>query len=395
MAGVPEIDFNNTSEAFKHKSTAELKEAAFMFEMLNHPILGKPGKSILKFAVNVGLPVKPVIKATLYKHFVGGETLEDCLPTVAKLAKSNVKSILDYSEEGLHNETGFEKAFKELLRNIKFSGEHSNIPFAVFKTTAIASENILEKVSKGENLNTAEQEEWRKVHLRFDTLCNTAFFSKVPVMIDAEDSWIQPAIDKLTLEMMEKYNKEQVFVLNTYQMYKKDTFGILQDNLKYAKEKGFKLGAKLVRGAYMEKERKRAEEKGYPDPINETKENTDWDYNEAVRLCMSNLEDVLVIVATHNEESSKLAAELLQKTVYKNNHPTVWFSQLLGMCDHISFTLSAQGYNVAKYVPYGPVKAVTPYLIRRAEENSSVAGQAKKEIALINKELAERRRRRK
>jgi proline dehydrogenase len=395
MAGVPEIDFNNTSEAFKHKSTAELKEAAWMFEMLNHPVLGKPGKSLLKFAINIGLPVKPVIKATLYKHFVGGETLEDCLPTVARLAKSNVKSILDYSEEGLHNEAGFEKAFQELLRNIKFSGEHDDIPFAVFKPTAIASESIMEKVSKGQELSPAEQEEWTKVYYRFDKLCNTAFFSKVPIMIDAEDSWIQPAIDKLVLEMMERYNKDRVYVLNTYQMYKKDSLGNLQRDFQYAQENGFKLGAKLVRGAYMEKERKRAEEKGYPSPIQDTKADTDRDYNEAVRLCMANLDQIMVIVATHNEESSKLAADMLQKTAYRNDHPTLWFSQLLGMCDHISFTLSAQDYNVAKYVPYGPVKAVTPYLIRRAEENSSVAGQAKKEIALIRKELAERRRRRK
>ena len=395
MAGVPEIDFNNTSEAFKHKSTAELKEAAFMFEMLNHPILGKPGKSLLKFAINVGLPVKPVIKATLYKHFVGGETLEDCLPTVAKLAKSNVKSILDYSEEGLHNEAGFEKDFQELLRNIKFSGEHSNIPFAVFKTTAIASESILEKVSRGAELTAAEQEEWKKVYYRFDKLCNTAFFAKVPVMVDAEDSWIQKAIDDLTLEMMERYNKERVIVLNTYQMYKKSSLNYLVENIQYARENGFKIGAKLVRGAYMEKERKRAEEKGYPSPIQDTKEDTDRDYNEAVKLCIKNLDNMMVIVATHNEESSKLAADLIHETVYKNDHPTLWFSQLLGMCDHISFTLSAKGYNVAKYVPYGPVKAVTPYLIRRAEENSSVAGQAKKEIALIKNELAERRKRRK
>ncbi|RYD72082.1 MAG: proline dehydrogenase, partial [Sphingobacteriales bacterium] len=262
------------------------------------------------------------------------------------------------------------------------------------KTTAIASESILEKVSKGETLNETEKQEWKKVNQRFETLCDTAFTSKVPVMIDAEDSWIQPAIDKLTLDMMKKYNKERVFVLNTYQMYKKDSLGILQENLKYAQEKGFKIGAKLVRGAYMEKERKRAAEKGYPDPINDTKENTDRDYNEAVKLCMANLEQVLVIVATHNEESSKLGAELLQKTGNKTNNPTVWFSQLLGMCDHISFTLSAQGFNVAKYVPYGPVKAVTPYLIRRAEENSSMEGQAKKEIALIKTELAERKRNR-
>ncbi|MGZ5282581.1 MAG: proline dehydrogenase family protein [Bacteroidia bacterium] len=395
MAGVPDIDFKNTSEAFKHKSTAELKEASFLFEMLNHPILGKPGKILLKFAVNFGLPVKPIIKATLYKHFVGGETLEDCLPTVAKLAKSNVKSILDYSEEGLHNEAGFEKAFQELLRNIKFSGEHEAIPFAVFKTTAIASESILEKVSSGKELNETEQAEWKKVCYRFDKLCNAAYFSKVPVMVDAEDSWIQKAIDDLTLEMMEKYNKDKVYVLNTYQLYKKDSLNYLKENLKYAQENNFKIGAKLVRGAYMEKERKRAEEKGYASPIQDTKADTDRDYDEAVRLCINHLDRMMLIVATHNEESSKLAANLIHHTVYRNDQPTLWFSQLLGMCDHITFTLSAHGYNVAKYVPYGPVNAVTPYLIRRAEENSSMEGQAKKEIALIKAELAQRKRNRK
>jgi proline dehydrogenase len=222
-------------------------------------------------------------------------------------------------------------------------------------------------------------------------LCNTAFFNNIPIMVDAEESWIQKAIDDLTCRMMEKYNKEKVVVINTFQMYRKDRLDYLVESYRESQEKGYKIGAKLVRGAYMEKERARAAGMGYISPIQANKEDTDKDYNAAVRFCMQHLDELLLVVATHNEESAKLAAGLIQQTPYKKNHPYLWFSQLLGMCDHISFTLASQGYNVAKYVPYGPVKSVTPYLIRRADENSSVAGQAVKEMKLLRKEIRRRK----
>jgi proline dehydrogenase len=387
------INFDDTEKAFRHKSIRELKEAAWMFKMLNHRLLGELGKRLLKFSVKIGLPVKPFIKATLYKHFVGGETLEDCLPLVEKLAKSQVLSILDYSEEAKEHEEEIEAAFQELLRNVKFAGEHDHIPLTVFKPTAICSSDLLEKVSSGKELTLGEADYWKIVRYRFDQLCNTAFFSKVPIMIDAEESWIQLAIDDLALEMMRKYNKDRVTVINTFQMYRKDRLAYLMAVLNTATEENFRVGAKLVRGAYMEKERARAKEMGYQSPIQNTKADTDRDYNEAVTLCMKHLDKVFLVVATHNEYSSCLAAELIQETAYKNDHPYLWFSQLLGMCDHVSFTLAAHGFNVAKYVPYGPVKAVTPYLIRRADENSSVAGQAVKEMGLLHKEIRRRKQR--
>lgn len=389
------INFEDTEQAFKHKSTGELREAIWLFKLLNHPVLGGIGKKLLKFSVNVGLPVKPIIKATLYRHFVGGETLEKSIPIVEKLAKSNVLSILDYSEEAKETEAEIKAAFEELVRSVKFAGEHKHIPITVFKPTAICPSDLLEKVSQGAQLTQEEAEAWKVVTYRFDQLCNTAFFAKVPIMVDAEESWIQKAADDLTLEMMRKYNKEDVVVINTFQMYRKDRLAYLMSVLNTGMEEGFKVGAKIVRGAYMEKERARAKEKGYESPIQNTKADSDRDYNEAVKLCMKHLDKVFLVVATHNEESSQLAAKLIQETVYKNNHPYLWFSQLLGMCDHVSFTLAAHGFNVAKYVPYGPVKAVTPYLIRRADENSSVAGQAKKEMALLQHEIDRRKKARK
>jgi proline dehydrogenase len=345
---------------------------------------------MLKFAVGVGLPIKPFIKATLYKHFVGGESLEDCLPLVDKLEKQHVNSILDYSEEAKETEEEIEKAFQELMRNVKFAGEHPAISFSVFKPTAIASSDLLEKVSSGDTLTEKEAQDWKKVEQRFDMLCNTAFFHKVPIMVDAEETWIQPAIDNLTNHMMQKYNKEKVTVLNTFQMYRKDRLSYLHECFKQAQEQGYKLGVKIVRGAYQEKERARAEAKGYASPIQDNKQDTDNAYNEGVKFCMQHLDEIMLVVATHNEESCMLASDLLLQTSYKKNYHYLWFSQLLGMCDHVSFTLANNGYNVAKYVPYGPVKAVTPYLIRRADENSSVAGQAQKEMRLLQEEIRRR-----
>lgn len=385
------IDFTNTERAFANRSTKDLKQAEWMFKMLNTPIISPIGKNLLKLAVKLHLPVKTIIKATLYRHFVGGENLQDCLPTVKRLAEHNVKSILDYSEEGRETEQDMEKAFRELLRNIEFASEHEYIPISVFKVTAIAPSSLLEKVSNGDELNENELTGWNKVIQRVDKLCNTAFFKNVPLMFDAEETWIQKAIDDLAIMMMSKYNKERIIVINTFQMYRKDRLDYLKRNFEEANMLGYKIGAKLVRGAYMEKERARAAEKGYPSPIQDTKEDTDRDYNEAVGICMDHLENIFLVVATHNEKSCTLAAEKMLTLPFKKNYEHLWFSQLLGMCDHISNTLAGEGFNVAKYVPYGPVASVTPYLIRRADENSSVAGQAKAELKLLKNEINRRK----
>jgi proline dehydrogenase len=385
------INFDNTEEAFKYRTTSELKQVNLLFKLLNHKIIGTVGKAFLKFAVNAGLPVKGLIKATLYKHFVGGETLEDCLPLVEKLEKNNVKAILDYSEEGKSDEKDIEHAFLALMENVKFAGAHPKIPLTVFKPTAIGAHAIFGKVSAGEKLKPVEDEAWKRIKARFDKLCETAYSLKIPIRIDAEEYSTQQAMDDLAHEAMEKYNKERVTVINTFQMYRNDRLDYLKKSHAVSRQKGYFYGAKLVRGAYMEKERKWAIEKGYPSPIHKTKAETDHAYNEAVRFCMEHIEDTFLFVGTHNEDSCRVAADLMEKAGLPNNHHHVWFSQLLGMCDHISFTLGHLGYNVAKYVPYGPVKTVTPYLIRRADENSSVAGQAKKEMALLQQELRRRK----
>lgn len=390
MTAEYDINFTDTARAFASRTTKDLKQAQWMFKMLNTPVISPIGKELLKLGIKLHLPVRPIIKATLYKHFVGGENLEDCLPTVKRLGEQNVKSILDYSEEGRESEEDMEKAFRELLRNIEFAATHENIPISVFKVTAIAPSDLLEKVSSGKELSADDIQNWNKVVQRVDKLCNTAFFKNVPLMIDAEESWIQKAIDDLAILMMSKYNKEKVTVINTYQMYRKDRLNFLKQCCEAANIAGYKLGAKLVRGAYMEKERARAAEKGYPSPIQDTKENTDRDYNEAVNSCMDYLENTFLVVATHNENSCRMAAERMLSLPFKKNFHHLWFSQLLGMCDHISNTLAGEGFNVAKYVPYGPVASVTPYLIRRADENSSVAGQAKVELALLKKEIKRR-----
>lgn len=387
----PKINFDNTEEAFKNRSTQELKETQWLFKMLNHKILGGIGKPFLKFGVKFGLPVKGIIKATLYKHFVGGETLEECLPLVEKLEKNNVKAILDYSEEGKADEKEIEHAFLSLLENIHFAGDHKKIPLTVFKPTAIGAHALLERVSSGAKLNTKEQEAFNNFERRFEQLCEAAYSVNVPIMIDAEEYCTQKAIDNITNAMMEKFNKERVTVINTFQMYRNDRLQYIKESHAMAKQKGYMFGAKLVRGAYLEKERARAIEKGYPSPVFDTKAETDKAYNDAVAYCMEHIDEVFLFVGTHNEDSSRLAAELILNSGHPKDFHHLWFSQLLGMCDHISFTLGHLGYNVAKYVPYGPVKTVTPYLIRRADENSSVAGQAKKEMALLEGEIKRRK----
>ncbi|MGB0431512.1 MAG: proline dehydrogenase family protein [Bacteroidia bacterium] len=384
------ISFENTEVAYSVKSTSELKLAKLLFSVLQSPGLSSMGRHLLKFGVNARLPINGLVKATLYKHFIGGESNEKTIPLMQKMAKYNVASILDYSLEGIDNEAEYDKAVDEFLSNVKVSAEHSEIPYSVFKPSAIAHHSIMEKVSSNVSLNATEQAEFDRVRNRFHTIFKKANELGVRVMVDAEESWIQPAIDKLTDEMMDHYNKEKVIALNTFQLYRKDRYDYLVKSYERCKINGTKMGAKLVRGAYMEKERERAAEKGYPSPINNTKADTDVMYNDAMLYCLEHLNDGEVFIGTHNEQSVALAVEFMQKNGVKANDNRVWFSQLYGMCDYLSFNLGAHDYNVAKYIPYGPIKAVIPYLVRRADENSSVAGQAVKELRLINTELKRR-----
>jgi len=385
------IDFDNTKIAFKSKSNKELKKAYFLFSTIKHPWLVKIGKVLVTIALAIRFPIKWIVKPTIYAHFCGGETISECEPVVQKLAKYNVKTILDYSVEGKESPEEMKAALDETIRAIKNASENPDIPFAVFKPTAFGKDAVLEKASSDKSLTTGEQEELNRFRDRIDTLAKTAYDGDIPIMIDAEDYCYQKVIDQVVTEMMEKYNKKKPIVFNTLQMYRWDRLDFLKEELRKAQGGGYYIGMKFVRGAYMEKERERAERLGYPSPIHPDKERTDRDYNEALKFSVENIEKIAIFNGTHNEESSLYLTELMEEHGIEKDDPRAWSSQLYGMSDHISFNLAEEGYNVAKYLPYGPVKNVLPYLIRRAEENTSVAGQTSRELNLLKKETNRRK----
>ncbi len=386
-----EINFEDTKTAFRIKSDRDLRRAYILFKLISYPILVKIGNPVIKVCSALRIPIGWIVKPTAFKHFVGGETLEDCQPAVEKINTANVYSILDYSVEGKESDKAIRAALEETLRAVKNAGKNPEIPFAVFKPTAFGKHHALEVLS-GEGTPDAEtKEEGEKFRNRIDTLCKTAFENDIPIMIDAEDTYIQHFIDKVVMEMMQLYNKEKCIVFNTYQMYRHDRIAILEADIKKAREEKFFLGAKFVRGAYMERERLRAEKMGYEDPIQPDKESTDKDYNLALKISMDNLDIVSIFNGTHNEYSSKYLADLMIEQGIDPADKRIWFSQLYGMSEHISYNLSDAGFNVAKYVPYGPVHFVLPYLMRRVEENTSVKGQTGRELSLIKKERQRRK----
>lgn len=386
------ISFDNTHIAFEYKSDKELRKAYWLFKLVGSPTLVKVGKWLTHFALKTHLPVKGMIKKTIFQQFCGGETISECGPTTQKLSKYGVKSILDYSVEGQTSEKNFEATTLEIIATIKEAKNKADIPLAVFKVSGVARFDILEKFNDENYQGTAEEmKSFAGVKERVHRICQAAFDNQVPVMIDAEESWIQDGIDKLAAEMMLQFNKDKSFVYNTLQMYRHDRLDFFKKELKVAQNKGVKYAVKLVRGAYMEKERDRAAKMGYPSPINATKADSDNLYNAALDFAIENLENCAVVAGTHNEESSLYLTELMHKFNIAKNDDRVYFAQLLGMSDHISFNLSAAGYNVAKYVPYGPVREVVPYLIRRAEENTSAAGQTSRELRLIQQEKQRRK----
>ena len=342
--------------------------------------------------MKIGLPVNGLIKATIFKHFCGGETIRDCEHTIRSLHQGNVGTILDYSIEGQDDEKAFDDTRDEIIRTIKRAVKDSSIPLTVFKVTGIIRLALLEKLDGGAVLSPAEQEEWEKAQARVLSICKKAYSEGITVMIDAEETWIQKTIDALAMDMMKRFNKEKAIVYNTYQLYRHDKLQSLKDDHITAQKNGFILGAKLVRGAYMEKERKRAEEKGYPSPIQPDKQSTDRDYDATLEYCTDHIGGIAFVAGTHNEESSRFLADMLNKKGIDHKNPHVYFSQLLGMSDNLSFNLAHVQYNVAKYVPYGPIKAVLPYLFRRAEENTAIAGQMSRELGLIVKEVERRKR---
>jgi proline dehydrogenase len=385
------ISFDNTEKAFISKNDADLVRSYRLFKIIGNPTFVKLGAIFTPLALNLHLPIRGIIKKTIYKQFVGGENIEDCTKTIEELGKFDIGTILDYSVEGKEAESDFDACCKETIETIHRAKNDKHIPFCVFKVTGLARYGLLEKVSAKKELSSEEKQEWERVRQRVHNICEEGFKNSKPIFVDAEESWIQQAIDDLVNENKEKFNKETAIVYNTYQLYRHDRFIYLEQCIKHAKENNYHIGAKLVRGAYMEKERKRAMEMGYTSPIQPNKEGSDKDYNLALELCVKNIDHVNLCAGTHNEQSSLLLVDLMAKNNIQPSDKRIYFSQLLGMSDHISYNLSLEGYNVAKYVPYGPVKEVLPYLLRRAQENTSVKGQTGRELSLIIKEKNRRK----
>lgn len=408
MSDAPVLSFDNTELAFQYKSDKDLKKAKFLYSLMGKPWIVKMGVKLAPWSLNVGLPVKGLIRNTIFRQFVGGETLEQIAPVAQLLAKYNVQIILDYGVEGKEGEENFDNACEVFIKVINYAASQPNIPFMGVKITGFARFALLEKMNElmmqeqgslmkkyllmVDKLSADEKEEWHRVRHRVMRVCDAAATNGIGVSIDAEETWITEPLDALTIMMMETFNKEKVVVYNTTQHYRTDRQQFLKDSYEAAVERNFILGAKLVRGAYMEKERERAAEKGYPSPIMPDKESTDHDYDESVRFCINHIDRVALLLASHNEESNMLAVKLLQEKGLPLNHPRVHWSQLYGMSDNITFNLAHAGCNVSKYLPFGPIKDVIKYLMRRAQENTSVKGQTGRELSLINKEMERRSR---
>ena len=383
--------YENTETAFKIKTDSELERAYFLFKMISSQPLVRIGTAATNFALKAKLPVEGLIRSTVFDHFCGGVSEDDCLTVIDKLFTERVSSVLDYSVEGKETTDQFDNALKKILKIIHFCDEREAMPIVVFKPTGFGRFHLYQKKTEGEDFTDQEQEEWERIVGRFDAVCKLAKEKDVEVLIDGEESWMQDAADDLVEEMMRKYNTDNTIVYNTLQTYRWDRLDYLKQLHGRSKKAGFKVGMKLVRGAYMEKERNRALEKGYDSPICETKKATDDNFNKTLSYILEHLGDVSIFIGTHNEASCYLALELMEKYNISKLDNNVWFGQLFGMSDHISFNLAKEGYNVAKYIPFGPVKDVMPYLIRRAEENTSVAGQTSRELDLLKTERKRRK----
>lgn len=385
------VSFEDTAVAFQYKSDGAIRKANFIFSMVNHPFMSSLATGAVRLALKLRLPVEGIIRKTAFDHFCGGENIEETSASSATLSRFGVQTILDYSVEGEKSEEGFDRTMDETIRTIEKAHLSKSIPFSVFKVTGIASTEVLEKVQQKIQLTHEEHKAFELVRHRVDNICRKAHAYGIPVLVDAEETWIQDTIDALAYEMMEKYNREKAIVFNTYQLYRTASL----DNLKASYEEALKhhyfLGVKLVRGAYMEKERARAADKGYASPIQPDKDATDRAFNEALEFCVGHHGYITTMCGSHNEYSNHYLTTLMHKKGLQPNDVHMWFAQLYGMSDNISFNLAKAGYNVAKYVPYGPVRSVMPYLLRRASENTSVAGQSSRELMLIRKELQRRR----
>ncbi len=392
------ISFDNTENAFAYKTDKELKRARFLFGTMGYTWFVQLGTRLTPFIMKTGIPfVHSIIRKTIFKQFVGGETLEETAEVGNILGKYGIQVILDYGVEGKEGEANFDNATEEFIRVINYAASQNNIPFISIKVTGLARFKLLQILNEAPRLRSGihdheeEVNEWDRVKERMYAICEIAAEKNIGVIIDAEESWIQDPIDRLCMEMMEEFNKERVIVYNTIQLYRHDRLSFLKLSHRIAKQQGFKLGMKLVRGAYMEKERQYASDRGTPSPIQKDKASSDADFNEAVKYCIDHIEEIAVIIASHNEESNLIAANQLDEKEIGHHHPNIHFSQLFGMSDNITFNLAKEGFSVSKYLPFGPIKDVIPYLMRRAKENSSVSGQTGRELSLITKELKRRK----
>lgn len=383
--------FEDTATAFALKSDTELERAYFLFKLIANEPLVKVGTAVTNFAIKVHLPVEGLIRATVFDHFCAGVSEDDSIETVDKLFSKNVYSIFDYSVEGKVEEYSFDQIRDRILNIFSYLTQKEALPFAVFKPTAMGSIEIYQKKSQGELTTDKDLESWNRIVNRIEAICEKAAQNSIPVLVDAEESWMQDAADELLEDLMEKYNKEEVIVINTIQAYRWDRLEYLKGLVERAKSKGFKIGIKLVRGAYMEKENERAQKLRYKSPICESKAATDENYNTILCFMMEHIDSFLIFAGTHNEDSNYLLMNLIDQYALAKNDHRIWFGQLYGMSDHISFNLSKEGYNVSKYLPFGPVRDVMPYLMRRAEENTSVAGQTSRELSLLKKERNRRK----
>ena len=391
------LSFDNTQNAFAYKSTPDLKKAKFLISVIQNPLMVSLATKVTPFLMKMGFPINGILRNTVFKQFVGGETLEESARTAKLLGSYDVQVILDYGVEAKEGESNFDDVTSHIIEAIDFAATQNNIPFISVKITGIASHILLEHLNEAPRLRSgihdseSENAAWERVRERMYAICDVAQEKGVGILLDAEETWIQDPIDRLAIELMKEYNKEKVVIYNTYQLYRNDRLHFLQLSHRLAKEGGFLLGAKLVRGAYMEKERERAIKLGYTSPIHLDKEATDKDFDAAATYCISNKDTISLLLATHNEASNIAIATAMTNLSFEKNDQHVHFSQLFGMGDHITFNMAVQGYNVSKYLPFGPINEVIPYLMRRAEENTSVNGQTNKELVLLKTELARRK----
>lgn len=381
----------DTEKAFAAKNNSELKQSWWLFKIISKPTWVKALTGLTRLGLAMHLPINGLIKKTIFKQFCGGESLEESKTVIRKLNNSNVKTILDYSMEGTEDPAEHEKTTKEVIKIIHMAQGNTAIPYTCIKLTGLTSHSLLEKKNRKEKLNADEQFAWDSFIRRLESVFTQAATSKVPIYVDAEESWIQDIIDEVTEQFMQKLNRGRFVVLTTLQMYRHDRLAYLQKLVQHARTNNYLLGIKLVRGAYLEKENKRALEMGYTSPIQKTKEATDEDFNRALEICLENIDIIMLCAGTHNEASTLKVVELMKARNIPNNHANIFFSQLYGMSDHISFNLAAEGYNVTKYLPYGPIKSVIPYLVRRAQENTAIAGQMSRELTLITQEKIRRK----